>query len=41
MFSEPFNNEIKMSSEYVEKMDKIIKLYENKLTLHLEKVEKK
>lgn len=41
MFSEPFNNEIKMSSDYVEKINKIVKLYETKLTLHLEKVEKK
>ena len=41
MFSEPFDNQIKLSSEYVEKMNKIIKLYETKLTEHLEKVEKK
>ena len=41
MFSEPFDKEIKISSEYVEKIDKIIKLYETILISHLEKVEKK
>ena len=41
MFSEPFDNSIKVSEESANKIDKIIKLYATKLNSHLERVEKK
>ncbi len=41
MFSEPFDNEIIVSEEFNNKINKIIDLYETKLVSHLDNVEKK
>ena len=41
MFSEKFNNEIKINFEKAEKVNKIINKYCSKILNHLERVEKK
>ena len=41
MFSEKFNNEIKINFEKAEKVNKIINKYSSKILNHLERVEKK
>lgn len=41
MFSEPFDNKITVPEEIVKRVDNIVNMYENKLTRHLDRVEKK